>query len=266
MPFRRRFDCLWCGRTWEARSESDLEGWASLCPECLGKADENGFLRARLRTALRDRAAAAERAAASVAQPRGDWEDWYLHRGRYARGPVYDGAWSMELDEVIRWVDGLPLGGVIVELGAGMGWWTALLAEKGEVWLYDDDEGSLDAARTRLMAHGLLAHLHQRDPLARPDKQVDVVFAAYLLGGAASTEALDSRLATVMAWLKPGGSFVFVEARAADGDGPVDGPAGPLWPRDAEWLGGHLVATGFGPVEVGGTREAFVFGEALAPS
>ena len=42
MPFRRRFDCLWCGQTWEARAESDLEGWAALCPECLGKADENG--------------------------------------------------------------------------------------------------------------------------------------------------------------------------------------------------------------------------------
>jgi hypothetical protein len=147
-----------------------------------------------------------------------------------------------------------------------MGWWTGLLAEKGELWLYDDDAGSLDAARTRLMAHGLLAHLHQRDPLARPDKAVDVVFAAYLLGRADSIEALDSRLATVMAWLKPGGSFVFVDARPGDDDRPIDGPAGPLWPRDAEWLGGHLVAGGFDPVEVGSTRDAFVYGEAIAPS
>jgi SAM-dependent methyltransferase len=265
MPFRRRFDCLWCGKTWEVRSESDLEGWAALCPDCLGKADENGFLRARLRTALRDRAAAAERAIAE-ARPPGDWEDWYLRRGRFARGPVYDGAWSMELDEVTRWVDGLRLGGRIVQLGAGMGWWTALLAEKGEVWLYDDDDGSLDAARTRLLAHGMLAHLHRRDPLARPDKEVDVVFAAYLLGGATSIEALDRRLDTVLAWLKPGGSFVFVEAGPTEIDEPVDGPGGPLWARDAEWLGGHLVSSGFGPVEVGGTRAAFVYGEALAPS
>ena len=61
MPFRRRFDCLWCGQTWETRSEGDLEGWAALCPTCLGRADENGFLRGRLRTALSDRAAAADR-------------------------------------------------------------------------------------------------------------------------------------------------------------------------------------------------------------
>jgi len=263
MPFRRRFDCLWCGRTWEARSEDDLEGWAAICPDCLGQADDNGFLRNRLRTALRDRAAASERSTEAAPQPPGDWEDWYLRRGRYTRGPVYDGTWTMELDEVTRWVDGLGLSGLLVELGAGMGWWTALLAEKGELWLYDTDTASLDAARTRLMAHGLLAHLHERDPLARPDKQVDVVFAAYLLGRADSIEALDARLATVMAWLKPGGSFVFVEALPDDGTASIEGPSGPLAPRDPETLGGHVVAHGFAPVEVGRTHSAFVFGEAV---
>lgn len=260
MPFRRRFDCLWCGQTWEPRSEGDLEGWAALCPDCLGRADDNGFLRGRLRTALRDRAAAADRA---VAEAPGDWEDWYLRRGRFSRGPVHDGAWSMELDEVTRWVDGLGLSGVLVELGAGMGWWTPLLAEKGELWLYDDDPGSLDAARTRLLAHGQLAHLHQRDPLAAADKQVDVVFAAYLLAVAPSTETLDARVDAVRAWLRPGGSYVFVEP--GDSRPPVPSPAGPLQPRDPESLGGHLVATGFESVELGATRTAFVYGRAVAP-
>ena len=259
MPFRRRFDCLWCGQTWGTRSDDDLEGWAVLCPECLARADDNGFLRGRLRSALRDRAAAAEAAEG----PHGDWEDWYLRRGRFSRGPVHDGPWTMELEEVTRWVDGLSLGGTLVELGAGMGWWSGLLAEKGELWIYDSDGGSLDAARTRLMAHGLLAHLHERDPLARPDKSVDVVFAAYLLGGADSPEAIDARLSTVTSWLRPGGSFVLVEAQ---GDALVRGPTGDLRSWDAEALGGHLVAQGFDPVEVGSTRGAFVYGEAITPS
>ena len=259
MPFRRRFDCLWCGRTWGTRSDDDLEGWAALCPDCLAKADDNGFLRSRVRTALRDRAAAAER----TAGPPGDWEDWYLRRGRYARGPIHDGPWTMELDEVTRWVDGLSLGGTLVELGAGMGWWTGLLAEKGELWVYDSDGASLDAARTRLMAHGMLAHLHERDPLARPDKTVDVVFAAYLLGATSSDEALDSRLATITDWLVPGGSFVFVEAQ---GRALIDGPGGEIRAWDPDSLGGHLVAKGFGPVEIAGTQRAFVFGEALTPT
>mgnify|MGYP001819262956 CR=1 FL=1 len=263
MPFRRRFDCLWCGREWGTRSDDDLEGWAALCPDCLARADENGFLRGRLRTALRDRAAAAAAAAAGAEGPPGDWEDWYLRRGSYARGPIHDGPWTMELDEVTRWVDGLGLQGTLVELGAGMGWWTGLLAEKGELWVYDSDGASLDAARTRLMAHGLLAHLHERDPLARPDKMVDVVFAAYLLGGAPSEEALDARLASVTRWLKPGGSFVFVEAQ---GRKAIDGPGGTMRAFEAETLGGHLVSQGFGPVEIAATQGAFVFGEALSPA
>jgi SAM-dependent methyltransferase len=259
MPFRRRFDCLWCGRTWGTRSDDDLEGWAALCPDCLAKADDNGFLRGRVRTALRDRSAAAERAPG----PPGDWEDWYLRRGRYTQGPIHDGPWTMELDEVTRWVDGLSLGGTLVELGAGMGWWTGLLAEKGELWVYDSDGASLDAARTRLMAHGLLAHLHERDPLARPDRTADVVFAAYLLGATSSDEALDARLATITDWLEPGGSFVFIEAQ---GRAVIDGPGGEMRAWDPEGLGGHLVAQGFGPVEIASTQRSFVFGEALTPT
>ena len=266
MPFRRRFDCLWCGTSWTTRSEDDLEGWAALCPECLGKADDNGFLRGRLRSALRERTAAARSMADTGRVAAGDWEDWYLRRGRFSRGPVHDGPWSMELDEVTRWVDGLGLAGTIVELGAGMGWWTGLLAEKGELWVYEADRASLDAARTRLLAHGLLAHLHERELMAPPDKAVDAVFAAYLLGAAQTDEALDLRLARIMGWLKPGGAFVFVEAQASGRGSSLQGPDGRLRTWDAEALGGHLVAQGFEAVEVGGTHSAFVYGEARSPS
>jgi len=261
MARRSSFDCLWCGQHWETRTSDDLEGWASLCPDCLGRADDNGFLRGRVRAALRERAAAAGAVGTSTAP--GDWDDWYLRRGRYARGPIHDGPWSMELDEVTTWVDGLHLSGTLVELGAGMGWWTALLAQRGELWVYDDDAGSLDAARARLLAHGMLAHLHRRDPLGPPDKQVDVVFGAFLLGAAASMDELDERVSVVRRWLKPGGSFVFVDAWAGGREVPITSPVGPLQPRDPEALGGHLVAAGFDPVETGRTRAAFVFGEAI---
>ena len=269
MPFRPHFDCLWCGGAWQTRSTEDLEGWAGLCPDCLGKADDNGFLRMRLRTALRERSAAAPAevrggaASAATNHPPGDWEDWYLRRVPFSRGPLYDGPWSMELDEATRWLDDQPLSGVIVELGAGMGWWTALLAEKGELWLYDDDGASLDAARRRLMAHGLLAHLHQRDVLAVPDKAVDVVFAAYLLGRAEKPAQLDAHAAAAAAWLKPGGSFVFIEARPDAAGGPLDGPGGRLWPHQPATLRRHLLDAGFDRVEMTETRSAFLLGQAV---
>ena len=61
MPSRAAFQCLWCGRTHRARATSDLEGWALLCPECLGRAGENPFLRFRLKKALADRSREGQR-------------------------------------------------------------------------------------------------------------------------------------------------------------------------------------------------------------
>ncbi|HEY8800975.1 MAG TPA: hypothetical protein VIM20_10295, partial [Candidatus Limnocylindrales bacterium] len=150
---RPTFDCLWCGRSWTVRAADDLEGYARLCPDCLGKAGDNPFLRFRLRSALERRAAAgASRSpvvAASeptVAEPAadldramveyyaaraGEYDDWYLRRGRYERGPIHDAAWHAELDAAGGWLDRLPLAGRIVELAAGTGWWSPLLASKG---------------------------------------------------------------------------------------------------------------------------------------
>ena len=45
MPFRSTFDCLWCGAAHACRGDDDLEGWALLCPSCVGRAGDNRFLR-----------------------------------------------------------------------------------------------------------------------------------------------------------------------------------------------------------------------------
>ena len=67
----RRFDCLWCGAAHTCRGPDDLEGWAQLCPDCVGKAGDNGFLRFRLRQAITERPAAPEpRAGAAPAASR----------------------------------------------------------------------------------------------------------------------------------------------------------------------------------------------------
>ena len=290
MPFRRRFDCLWCGQPHDVRSVDDLEGWASLCPDCIGRADDNGFLRARVRAALTERAAvtatpaspsaiaaAPDPALASVPAPAlaapvdhpasATSDDWYLRRGPFSRGPLIDGPWQMELDEVTRWLDAQAISGVVVELAPGSGWWSPLLADKGELWLYDSDEGALEEARRRLVAHGLLAHLHLRDPLSPADKPADVVFAAYLLGEATDASELQRRLDVVRGWLKPGGAFLFVEAAPvpAGRAEPVDGPRRPLWPRDPGILRAALLDAGLQPDEVITSHSAFVMGRATRP-
>lgn len=269
MTFRHDFDCLWCGRPYTVRGDDDLEGWAQLCSDCLGKAGENGFLRARLKTAIDERAragsggsapagvdSASERGAeaadetaadaadaadetaadvadetAAVATPTAatatldpeaallpyysaraaEYDDWYLRRGRYARGAIHDTAWNAELDAAGTWLDAQPIRGQIVDLAAGTGWWSTLLATKGELSLYDANEAPLERARERLVAHGLRAHLHVRDAWAEPDRQVDAVFTGFWLSHVPRAR-LGEFLGLVARWLRPGGRFALIDS------------------------------------------------------
>ena len=299
MPFRAAFDCLWCGAAWQTRSGDDLEGWAQLCPSCIGKADGNGFLSFRLRTGLAERSRAAKGEAEGspppphpATDPAGldagirdwfaalgaGWDDRYVRGGRFSRGPVRDLAWQLELDAVTTWLDRQPLRGEIVELAAGTGWWSTLLAGKGSLSLYDANEGVLEAARRRLVAHGLRAHLHVRDAWAEPDRAVDSLFVGHWL-----SLVPDDRLGT---WLRlagrglgPGGTFAFIdragdpEAEAVDDPIPVGGMVRRLLPdgravpvpqvaRSVEEVSAALVAAGFGSVEVSSTGRFFVMGSA----
>jgi demethylmenaquinone methyltransferase/2-methoxy-6-polyprenyl-1,4-benzoquinol methylase len=249
VPFRASFDCLWCGTPHTTRSPDDLEGWAQLCPDCVGKAGDNGFLRFRLRQALAERSAAAggrqDAHAPSPAVPPDapvppiddadremieyyaarapEYDDWYLRRGRYSHGPIHDAAWNAELDAAGRWLDALPIAGEIVELAAGTGWWSPLLASKGELSLYDAAPATLERARERLIAHGLRAHLHVRDAWDPPDREVDAVFAGFWL-----SHVPRARLATFLAlardWLRPGGRFAAIDSLADAASGAVDHP------------------------------------------
>lgn len=226
---RATFDCLWCGNAWATRSPDDLEGWAQLCPDCLSRAGENAFLRFRLRDAIVARGAAAaapDSAAELIAYYEaraGEYDDWYLRRGRYARGPIHDAAWNAELDGAGTWLDGLPISGEIVELAAGTGWWSPLLASKGELSLYDAAEAPLERARERLVAHRLRAHLHVRDAWAEPDRQVDALVCNFWLSHVSRPRTGDF-LALARRWLKPEGIFAFIDSLPDPQSGAADNP------------------------------------------
>jgi demethylmenaquinone methyltransferase/2-methoxy-6-polyprenyl-1,4-benzoquinol methylase len=299
MPFRTSFDCLWCGSAWTVRAPTDVEGWAQLCPDCVGKAGDNEFLRFRLRQALTERGgglatATAPPFAVATAAPEDDaadlvayyearaaeYDDWYLRRGRYSRGPIHDAAWNAELDAAGQWLDGLPLRGQIVELAAGTGWWSPLLAEKGELSLYDAAPGPLERARERLLAHRLRAHLHVRDAWAEPDRQVDALFAGFWLSHVPRGR-LDEFLALARRWLRPGGTFGFIDSLrdpqsgAADNPEPSDDEAVRRLASGQEFrivkvfhepaeLQAALLRAGFATAEVTTTGRFFLLGRAAA--
>src|SRR5581483_7111518 len=110
-----------------------------------------------------------------------EYDDWYLRRGRYDHGPIENAVWTAELDRATLWLDELPLGSTIVELAAGTGWWSPLLARKGELWAYDAATAPLDRAQRRLLAHRLRAHLHVRDAWAPPERAADGLFTGFWL-------------------------------------------------------------------------------------
>ena len=239
------FACLWCGRAWTVRAPDDLEGFAKLCPDCLGKAGDNEFLRFRLRAALEARAAAAAGTAPVAADepdPAGqqdaapspdetvayyearaaEYDDWYLRRGRYEHGPIHDAAWNAELDAAGRWLDGLPFSGRIIEFAAGTGWWSPLLASKGELWMYDAAEAPLERARERLVAHRLRAHLHVRDAWAEPDgPPAEALFAGFWLSHV-DRERTGAFLELAGRWLAPGGRVALLDSLPDPRSGAVD--------------------------------------------
>jgi SAM-dependent methyltransferase len=302
------------------RSPDDLEGWAHLCPDCVGKAGDNGFLRFRLRQALSERSAAARGRAGGAATdpavavptvpvtpppaplppevgpaPTSDadrsmidyyearapeYDDWYLRRGRYARGAIHDAAWNAELDVAGRWLDGLPWSGEIVEIAAGTGWWSPLLASRGELSLYDASPAALDRARERLVAHDLRAHLHVRDAWTEPDRAVDGLFMGFWLSHV-PRERLGEFLGLARRWLKPGGRLAIIDSLpdsasgAADHAVPVDDLATRRLADGREFtivkvfyapdeLAAALDEAGFTDVEVTTTGRFFMLGSARA--
>jgi SAM-dependent methyltransferase len=152
-----------------------------------------------------------------------EYDDWYLRRGRYARGAIHDAAWNAELDAAGRWLDELPWHGEIVELAAGTGWWSTLLASRGDLSLYDASPAALDRARERLVAHGLRAHLHVRDAWEEPDRAVDGLFLGFWLSHVPRAR-LDDFIALARRWLKPDGRFAAIDSLADTASGAADNP------------------------------------------
>jgi demethylmenaquinone methyltransferase/2-methoxy-6-polyprenyl-1,4-benzoquinol methylase len=210
----------------------------------------------------------------------GEYDDWYLRRGRYARGPIHDAAWNAELDGAGTWLDALPIGGEIVELAAGTGWWSPLLASKGELSLYDAAEAPLEIARQRLVAHRLRAHLHIRDAWAEPDRSIDALFCGFWLSHVPRARTAEF-LALVRRWLKPGGIFAFIDSLPDPQSGAADQPKPDddlsvrrlddgreftiikVYREPAE-LEDLLREAGFGDARVTTTGRFFILGEARA--
>jgi SAM-dependent methyltransferase len=207
-----------------------------------------------------------------------EYDDWYLRRGRYSHGPENDAAWRADLEAAAAWLADLPFGGEIVDLAAGTGWWSPLLAGRGQLALYDAAEEPLALARARLEAAGLTAEVEVRDAWAEPDRAVDGIFTGFWISHI-DRARLDEFLGLVARWLVPGGLFAFIDSRQDPESGardhrPLkndvqvrrldDGSSfrvRKIFYEPAE-LDAALTSAGFADVEVVTTERFFVLGSA----
>ena len=152
-----------------------------------------------------------------------EYDDWYLRRGRYSHGPDADGQWAAELHQAASWLRTLPIGGEVVELAAGTGWWSVVLASMGWLSIYDANDEPLAIARDRLTAAGLTAAIEVRDAWAEPDRRVEALFMGFWLSHVPRNR-LSAFLDICLRWLKPGGTLAFIDSRRDPESGASNHP------------------------------------------
>jgi demethylmenaquinone methyltransferase/2-methoxy-6-polyprenyl-1,4-benzoquinol methylase len=150
-----------------------------------------------------------------------EYDEWYLRSDRYVHTDADDAAWKADLDRATSWLEKLPMGGAIVEVAAGTGWWSPRLAGKGRLTACDISPEMLELARNRLARLGLAADFQVRDAWAEPDRQVGGLFAGFWLSHV-SRERLPEFLSLANRWLEPGGVFAFMDSRRDRASGAID--------------------------------------------
>ena len=198
--------------------------------------------------------------------------------------PIDDLAWTMDLDAATLWLDGLPHRGRDRRAGRGHRLVVAAAGRRRascgattrcprrSTWRVD-----------RLLAHGLRAHLHERDAWAEPDRPVDALFCGFWLSHVprarlADFLALCASLAEARWHLRLHRLTALIPppARPATPGIPRPRPrraASTMRPSGSrrsttkpDALEQALVAAGFGEAEVRATSRFFLLGRGRMPA
>lgn len=144
-------------------------------------------------------------------QRAGEYDDWWLRRGRYDAGPVENARWAGELGEVAAALEAMDVRGDVLELAPGTGQWSRrLLPGCASLTLVDGSPAMLahnpaaSDARTRTVVADLFEWT--------TDGRFDVVAFGFWLSHVPA-ERLAGFLARVAGWLRPGGRVFYVDSR-----------------------------------------------------
>jgi ubiquinone/menaquinone biosynthesis C-methylase UbiE len=149
----------------------------------------------------------------------GEYDEWFLRKGRHDRGPEWNHRWFSELEQVRRELDEFAPVGDVLELACGTGLWTTELARHADaITAVDASPEVLEINRSRLREASTETPVrHVRADLFdwRPEGAYDVVFFGFWL-----SHAPPRRFAAfwelVRSALGPRGRAFFVDSLGAE--------------------------------------------------
>ncbi|MBA2712723.1 MAG: methyltransferase domain-containing protein [Rubrobacteraceae bacterium] len=145
----------------------------------------------------------------------GEYDEWFLRKGRHDRGPEWNCKWFSELDRVRKELDGFAPVGDLLELACGTGLWAVELARHANaITAVDASPEVLEINRARLHeAHPEVPiHYVQADLFDwHPEASYDTVYFGFWLSHV-PPERFEAFWMLVRSALKPGGRVFFVDS------------------------------------------------------
>jgi SAM-dependent methyltransferase len=141
----------------------------------------------------------------------GEYDDWWLRRGRYDRGPDHNRRWHAEAEKLLEALRAFGPKGRVLELACGTGLWTEQLVQFAKrVTAVDASPEMLSIARERVS--GPAVRYVEADIFSwHSDALYDVVFFSFWL-----SHVPPDRFApfwdTVRSCLAPGGRVFFLDS------------------------------------------------------
>ena len=142
----------------------------------------------------------------------GEYDEWFLRKGRYDRGPERNARWVADVQQVRAALDRFRPAGQVLELACGTGLWTQVLAAYPTQITALDASAEVLALNQARLTPGRVRYLQADLFRWQPDQAYDVVFFGFWLSHVPPTH-FDAFWQMVRAALAPGGRVFFVDSR-----------------------------------------------------
>lgn len=139
-----------------------------------------------------------------------EYDQWFLRKGRYDRGDEHTTQWFHEVEEVVSALEGFAPYGDVLELAGGTGLWTVRLAPVSDsLTVVDASPEMIEINRFRL---GItpVTYIEHDIFTFKTDRKFDFVFFGFWISHVPSERFVEF-WELVRSWLKPGGSFFFID-------------------------------------------------------